>query len=186
MRKIANLLFQARMLKVIPRSGYGFLGAGAESIAEHSFLTTFIAYVISELSPEADSSKLVAMSLVHDLPESLTGDMNYVQKKYVASDEAKAIRDTVQGLPFEYSLSELLEEFSAGESLEARLARDADQLSLAVELKSLLDTGYAPPEKWLLHIKNRIKTEIGMKIFEMIMETDKDTWWLDNYVEPKV
>ncbi len=184
MREIVNLLFQARMLKVIPRSGYGFLGVGDESIAEHSFLTAFIAYVMSELAPEADSSKLIAMCLVHDLPESLTGDMNYVQKKYVSTDEQKAIEDTVRNLSFGESLSELIEEFSAGKSFEARLARDADQLSLAVELKSLLDVGHRPPEKWLPHLQKRLKTDAGREIFEMIMKTDKDSWWLDNYIEP--
>ena len=47
MKKIANLLFEAKILKEIPRSGYHFLGAGKESVAEHSFSTTFIAYVMS-------------------------------------------------------------------------------------------------------------------------------------------
>ena len=42
MKNIANLLFEAKMLKEIPRSGFHFLGAGKESIAEHSFVTTFI------------------------------------------------------------------------------------------------------------------------------------------------
>ncbi len=34
MKNIANLLFEAKMLKEIPRSGFHFLGSGKESIAE--------------------------------------------------------------------------------------------------------------------------------------------------------
>ena len=43
MKRIANLLFEAKMLKEIPRSGYHFLGSGRETVAEHSFMITFIA-----------------------------------------------------------------------------------------------------------------------------------------------
>ena len=75
MKKIAHLLFEAKMLKEIPRSGFHFLGAGKESIAEHSFCTTFIAYVMSQLEPTVDALKLTTMCLVHDLPEARTGDL---------------------------------------------------------------------------------------------------------------
>ena len=43
MENIARLLFEAKMLKDIPRSGYHFLGVGKESGAEHSFMTTIVA-----------------------------------------------------------------------------------------------------------------------------------------------
>ena len=43
MQAIIELLFEARHLKKITRSGFGFLGVGHESVAEHTFHTTFIA-----------------------------------------------------------------------------------------------------------------------------------------------
>ncbi|MGD8981799.1 MAG: HD domain-containing protein, partial [Desulfobacterales bacterium] len=52
MKNIANLLFQANILKNIPRSGYQFLGAGKESIAEHSFSVSFIAFVMIQMEPD--------------------------------------------------------------------------------------------------------------------------------------
>ena len=82
MKNIAHLLFKANILKEIPRSGYHFLGAGKESVAEHSFSVSFIAFVMSQIEPDVDAFKLIAMCLVHDLPEAKTGDLNYVQKKY--------------------------------------------------------------------------------------------------------
>ena len=57
MQKIADLLFEARMLKEIPRSGFAYLGAGRESVAEHSFSTAFIAYVLTQLSPQVDAHR---------------------------------------------------------------------------------------------------------------------------------
>ena len=95
MKHIAQLLFEARSLKRLPRSGYQFLGVGRESVAEHSFSTTFIAYVLSHMVPEADARKLITMSLVHDLPEARVGDLNYVQKFYLQADEGAAVDDMV-------------------------------------------------------------------------------------------
>ena len=92
MKKIANLLFEAKILKEIPRSGYHFLGVGKESVAEHTFSTTFIAYVMSQLLPDADALKLIAMCLLHDFPEARTGDLNAVHKQYVTKDECSEMQ----------------------------------------------------------------------------------------------
>ena len=93
MKKIANLLFEAKILKEIPRSGYHFLGAGKESVAEHTFSTTFISYVMSRMLPDVDALKLISMCLIHDLPEARTGDLNAVHKQYVTADDRKALED---------------------------------------------------------------------------------------------
>jgi putative hydrolase of HD superfamily len=183
MKNIANLLFEAKMLKEIPRSGFHFLGAGKESIAEHSFVTTFIAYVMSQLEPTVDAIKLTTMCLVHDLPEARIGDLNTVHKTYVTANEAKAVRDMTEGLPFGSAIADLINEFNEGRSAEAQLAHDADQLSLILELKYLSDVGYAPPDKWLSPVLNRLKTKIAKKIAQSIMETNRDDWWLNNYID---
>src|SRR5512139_2153950 len=61
MKRIADLLFEARMLKEIPRSGFQFLGAGRESVAEHVYAAAFIAYVMTQLHPDVDALKLISM-----------------------------------------------------------------------------------------------------------------------------
>lgn len=177
MENIANLLFEARMLKEIPRSGFPFLGAGRESVAEHSFSTTFIAYVLTHLTPEADAHRTVCMCLLHDLPEARIGDQNTVHKNYVRVDEERAFADTTKDLPFGSAWSELLAEFNTGDSLEARLARDADQISLILELKNLKDIGYRATSDWLPNIIARIQTDSGKKLAETILNTNRDAWW---------
>ena len=183
MRNIANLLLKAKILKEIPRSGYHYLGAGKESVAEHSFSISFIAFVMSQMEPDVDALKLIAMCLVHDLPEAKTGDLNYVQKKYVTADENKAVEDITRDLPFGQSLADLLYEFNSGQSVEAKLARDADQLALILDLKALSDIGYDPPKKWLPFALKRLETKTGQDLAESIMKTEWDAWWLDNYVD---
>lgn len=178
---IADLLFEAKILKNIPRSGFHFLGAGKESVAEHVFITTFIAYVMSKIVPDIDALRLITMCLVHDLTEARTGDLNYVQKKYVRAEENRALKDATRDIPFADSLSDLLYEFNEGKSAEAKLARDADQLSLVLELKSLIDIGYKPPDKWLPFVLNRLKTKTGKKLSESILKTTEDSWWFKDF-----
>ena len=179
MKKIANLLFEAKILKEIPRSGYHFLGAGKESVAEHSFSTTFIAYVMAQLLPEVDALKLINMCLLHDFPEARIGDLNTVHKKYVTADENQALEDATAGLLFGEQMTELIKEFRDGGSVEAKLARDADQLALILELKELIDIGYEPPKTWIQNVIERLQTETGQQIATTVMQTGRDDWWLN-------
>ncbi|MFW6242068.1 MAG: HD domain-containing protein, partial [Thermodesulfobacteriota bacterium] len=137
----------------------------------------FIAYVLGQMVPEADRDRMVAMCLVHDLPESRIGDQNYVNKQYVRPDEERAIRDLAADIPFGEDLAALIAEFNAAETLEARLARDADQLALILDLKSLRDVGFRPPEDWLPPVMERLQTEPGRRLAKTIIETRSDAWW---------
>jgi putative hydrolase of HD superfamily len=177
MKRIAELLLEAGFLKHLPRSGYQFLGAGRESVAEHVYTTTFIAFVISLLDNRVDGQRLITMCLVHDLPEARLGDLNYVQKKYLQANEPKAMADALDGIPFGTKISELVDEFNAGETVEAQLAHDADQLSLLMDLKSLQDIGYQTPDNWITHVESRLTTALGKQLAGAILDTEWDGWW---------
>lgn len=183
MKPIANLFFEMRMLKDIVRSGYAFLGSGRENIAEHSFTMAFICFVMSKLDKKVDGAKLMAMALVHDIAEARTGDMNYVQKKYTQVDEAKAISHLIKPLSFGNDIQSLIEEFNLGETREAKLANDADQLSFVLELKKLEDTGATSAERWLTLVIGRIQTQMGQQMAQSIMDTQWDEWWTNDYSE---
>lgn len=174
---IADLLFEASILKEIPRSGFAFLGAGKESIAEHCYLAAFIAFVLGRLNPRADACRLLSMCLLHDLPEARTGDLNYVQKNYVSTDEKKAVADMVRHLPFAETIRSVLEEYGEKVTLESHLAHDADQLSLLVILKTLKDTGNPQADDWIETVKSRLSTDTGREIGDAILAAGKDRWW---------
>ena len=167
------------MLKRSPRTGYQFLGSGGESVADHSFRTAVIGYALASMKSNVDREKVVLMCLFHDFPEARTGDHNYVNKKYVAVDEAKAVRDQVEGLPFGNEISRLIHEFNALETAEARLAKDADQLDLILELKEQLDIGNAQAGEWVSFTLQRILTENARQMAREIMATHRDAWWFD-------
>ncbi|MBA3028351.1 MAG: HD domain-containing protein [Desulfobacteraceae bacterium] len=181
MKDIVNLLFEARKLKHIRRSGYDFLEAGGETVAEHSFMTAFIAFVMARIHPELSAERLTALCLLHDLPEARIGDLNYVQKFYVQADEEKAMLDSTEHLPFGGIMRDLVDEFNRGETMEAKLARDADQLSLLLDLKALKDAGHLPADKWVPHVVERLITETGKALSKTILQTDSDAWWLSKF-----
>lgn len=183
MKRIANFLFEVGMLKRTPRTGFQFLGSGAESVAEHIFRTIYIGYTLGSLAGTADADKIIKMCLFHDLPEARTGDLNYVNKKYVKADEKKAINDLTDTLPFGTEIKDLLLEFSKGESLEAKLAHDADQLELILALKEHKDLGNKYADEWLGFALKRLKTDTARELAKTILETDSSLWWFSDKSE---
>jgi len=179
LKRIAEFLFEVGMLKRTPRTGYQFLGSGGESVADHSFRTAVIGYVLASLEPEADPGRVTLMCLFHDFPEARTGDHNYVNKKYVTVDEQRALQDQLEGLPFADDVSRLTAEFNAMETLEARLSKDADQLDLMLELKEQLDSGNPQAAEWLSFAAQRLLTKSGKRLGRDILACKRDSWWFD-------
>jgi putative hydrolase of HD superfamily len=180
MKRIANFLFEAGMLKRTPRTGFQFLGSGDESVAEHIFRTVYIGYALGCMTDNADTDRIIKMCLFHDLPEARTGDLNYVNKKYVKADETKAIHDLAETLPFGEEIKELILEFLKGESTEAQLANDADQLELILALKEHKDLGNKYADEWLDFAIRRLKTGIAREMAGTILSTDSSLWWFSD------
>ena len=179
MKAITNFLFEVGMLKKTPRTGYQFLGSGRESVAAHSFRTAVIGYVLALQESGADPHRTMLMCLFHDLPEARTGDHNYVNKRYVRIDEDRAVEDLARDLPFGPDLVALVQEFNGGESVEAVLARDADQLDLILELKEQLDLGNRYASEWLDYALQRLQTLTARDMGREILETDSTEWWFE-------
>lgn len=179
MEALVNFLFEVGMLKKTPRTGYQFLGSGQESVAEHSFRTTIIGYILSLRESGADPMKTTLMCLFHDLHEARTGDHNYVNKRYVTIDEESAVRDLAKRLSFGESIIALTREFNACRSLEARIARDADQIDLILELKGQLDLGNKYADEWLSYAVKRLQTKSARDLARNILDTDSTDWWFD-------
>jgi putative hydrolase of HD superfamily len=180
MKRIANFLFEAGMLKRTPRTGFQFLGTGAESVAEHIFRTVYIGYTLGRLTKKADTDKVIKMCLFHDLPEARTGDLNYVNKKYVKADEKKAIKDLTATLPFGGEMREIIFEFLEGKTLEAKLAYDADQLEMILALKEYKDLGNEYADEWLAFAIKRLRTNIARTLSKSVLETDSSLWWFSD------
>jgi putative hydrolases of HD superfamily len=177
MESIADFLFEAGMLCKTPRSGYQFLGSGRESVAEHVLRTIFVGYALCQLNDSLDELRVLKMCILHDLPEARTGDMNYVNKKYVEVDETRAVRELTEGLFFGDDIRRALAEFNAKETMESRIARDADQIALILQLKEYGDLGNKYSDEWIRFALQRLSTDEGKKLADRIIQTDSSHWW---------
>ncbi|PKN20824.1 MAG: phosphohydrolase [Deltaproteobacteria bacterium HGW-Deltaproteobacteria-6] len=177
MDSIADFLFEVGMLCKTPRSGYQFLGSGRESVAEHILRTVFIGYALCKLDASLDELRVLKMCILHDLPEARTGDMNYVNKKYVQVDEAKAVKELTEGLFFGDDIRMAIEEFNGKETKESQIARDADQIALILQLKEYGDLGNKYSDEWIKYALQRLSTDEGKKLSARIIQTDSSNWW---------
>jgi len=175
-KRLADFLFEVGMLRKTPRTGYQFLGSGGESVAEHSYRTSVIGYLLACLSG-ADWSKVVLMCLFHDVHEARTGDFNYVNRMYNTSAAEQALQDAVRATGFEDQVLAACRELEEVETPEASLAQDADQLDLILSLKEEQDLGnpYAPT--WLKYALKRLRTEVGQSLARAVLAADHTDWW---------
>ena len=176
--QIVSFIFEAGLLNRFKRSGFDFLGTGNQNISSHSFRTAVISYILAE-KLNADSSKVVLLSLFHDIPETRTGDINHFQKKYVEKNEMKAVEDIAEDIKEHSSLPSFISEFNNGSSIEAEIARDADILELIFTLKEELDNGNKQAEIWLKGVLKRLKLDESIKIAETALSVKSYDWWHD-------
>ena len=177
MKEISNFLFEIGMLKRTPRTGLQFLGSGKESVAEHCFRVIMIGYTLAKLNAHVDENRVMKMTLFHDILESRTGDLNYVNKKYLTVDEEKAVNELAADLPFGEELKALLKEFHEKKTEESLIANDADQLELILMLKEYGDLGNKYTKDWITFAMKRLHTAPAKKLAETILSTDSAEWW---------
>jgi putative hydrolase of HD superfamily len=179
MEKLTLLLHEIGMLAKTPRSGLPFMGSGSQSVAEHSHRMSCLALLLAERVPETiDRLKLVSLCLFHDIAEARTGDLNYVHQHYVDVNENGALEDLRKAYgSFGEQIVAFCKEFNTGTSIEAKLARDADQLESLLVFKQEADTGNPCAAEWLKHNAKRLQTDIGRELAQAIAEQPFDAWW---------
>lgn len=175
-QRLADFINEVGMLRLTPRSGYQFLGSGKENVAEHSHRTSVIGFVLARLAG-ADPARTALLCLFHDLAEARTGDFNYVNHIYNTAQARHALEHATAGTGLENDILPLWDELERNESLEARLAHDADQLDLIFNLKREQDLGNPYAAAWLDSSVSRLKTPEALELAAAVKETDHTDWW---------
>lgn len=178
-KKVANFFFEVQVLKRIPRSGLKNVGIrNSDSVAEHIFLTSQIAYVLAKME-KINAEKAALIALFHDNGEVRIGDADLLAKIYLNTNgaEEKAFFDQIKNLPGEKEIKTLYKEWVRKDTSEAVIARDADLLELALQIKCFLDLGNKLLPIWLKFIKAHLKTKSAKKLLEIIEKTNIDDWW---------
>lgn len=175
-KRLADFVFELGMLRRTPRTGYQFLGSGAENVAEHTFRTAMIGYILARRAG-ADVARTVFLCLFHDVHEARIGDFNYVNRIYNTSDPVLAFTHALEGTGLREEVLDMWRELEAGETPEAKLAQDADQLDFIANLKEEQDLGNPYAAKWLAHALPRLRTDVAREFAAVIRETDQSEWW---------
>ena len=171
-----NFLFEAATLKRLKRTGWQILGVNEESVAEHSFMVAVISYILAN-QLKADEKKVLLMALFHDLSETRTGDIYKLADLYVKTDDNKAIKDILNGLPNSKGLIKTINEYEKEETQESKIVHDADTLALCIELKQLMENGNVHAEEWFEANIESLRLDISRQLANQLKKSDSQDWW---------
>ena len=139
---VLAFLRDAERLKTTVRSGWTSAGE-RESVAEHTWRLCIMALLLAPEYPQVDFARLVKICLVHDLGEAIGGDVPAPEqaRRAAAGESGKADaerRDLLQlvaPLPGARrdEVVALWDEYEAGGSAEARLAKALDKLETILQ-----------------------------------------------------
>ena len=127
-------------LKNIPRQGWKekLEIDNPESVADHSYSTTVLSMILSDMKG-LDSEKIIRMALLHDLAESVIGDItpDHITKNEKITKENHAIKQILKNLPDSITelYFEIWNDYQKKISKEAILLHDIDKLEMAFQAK---------------------------------------------------
>lgn len=133
--ELLAVLHTAEKLKDTTRHCYTS-GGRHESVAEHSWRASLMAFLLRDEFPDADMDKVSRMCLIHDLGECFTGDIpSFLKSGGDEERERSALETWVASLPAPYSveLKTLYAEMDALETDEARLYKALDKLEAVIQ-----------------------------------------------------
>ncbi len=134
-RKLLEALSAAERLKDATRHCYTRNGRH-ESVAEHSWMMTLMAFFIKDEFPEADMDKVIKMCIIHDLGEAFTGDIPTFEKTEANErTEEKLLYEWVDTLPenIRAEMTALYDEMAKRETVEAKIYKAIDGLEALVQ-----------------------------------------------------
>ena len=134
-KKLLEILSVAERLKDATRHCDTSHGR-RESVADHSWRTTLMAYLVHDAFPDADLCKLMKMCLIHDLGEAFTGDIPTFEKtERDEKKEASLLAQWVASLPAPYGeeMAALYAEMDALQTTEARIYKALDNLEALIQ-----------------------------------------------------
>ena len=164
-------------LKNIPRQGWKnkLDMNNVESVADHSYSTAMMSMVLSDLEG-LNTEKIIKMALLHDLAESVVGDItpdkiNGTKKIYA---ENKAMIQILENLPDNVSQQYIAiwDDFQKNSSTEAHLLHEIDKLEMAFQAKFYLDKGISKEKlrSFFKTANNEIKSKQLRNILSRILE----------------
>jgi len=131
---MVDLIKKVARLKKIRRKGWVRAGIeNAESVADHTFMLAFLAMIIGDFL-SINTEKMMKMALLHDIAESVTGDItpHEMKREEKIEREEEVMKKMMEGME-EMQYHELWKEFMEGKSIEAEMVRQLDKLEMILQ-----------------------------------------------------
>lgn len=176
-KKIFEFLQIAGKLKKTYRFSEVEVLKNTESSADHTWRLSLMSFILAdELKLGIDKEKALKLSIIHDIAESITGDIDYrkiytnqVSTEYKKNEELKAIKLIAKRLPKKLGeeIYTLWDEYEKETTLEAKYVKALDKIEAILTLIEAGSEAFDMPE---LVIKQLNKAnEICPPIEELIL-----------------
>ena len=181
LKKILKIFLTLQWAKELPRQGFiamGFKRNEADSVAAHSFSTALLAYFLAKkLQKEGekiDAEKVLKMGLVHDIGETIVGDVGTFVKGMAGgvfkNIEEEGVKALVEDLDSKDEIIELVSEYNDRKTLEARVVKAADNLDALAQAKGV--PGAQSALKYFKEVYHITKIPWHKEAVEMILKDE--------------
>lgn len=146
-----NFLHIAEKLKCNTRHSYTSTNRH-ESVAEHSWRLSIMAYFVKDEFPNADINKVILMCLFHDIGEAITKDIPAFEKTEKDEKIESNIVDSLISklpLPYKTELKNLFLEMNEQITVESRLYKALDKLEALIQHNEADISTWLPLEREL-------------------------------------
>ena len=176
-RKLLDIMSVAERLKDVTRHCYTPNGRH-ESVAEHCWMMSIMAFFLSDEFPEADMNKVIKMCIIHDMGEAFTGDIPTFDK---TADNEKTEEDFlyswVDSLPENYrsKMKALYSEMSELRTVESKIYKAIDGLEAVIQHNFSPVSTWIPKEYELNQTYGWARVQFSDYLLELRREILKDT-----------
>ena len=140
LKLISDFFFQIAGLKNLPRTGWKVKlnVENSESVAEHSYMMSVKAMVLSDIK-ELNTEKILKMSILHDWAESKIGDFmpDEISSEKKTELEEYAMSEILDDLPskIKNDYYDIWNDYKDISSKEAKFVHELDRLEMALQGK---------------------------------------------------
>lgn len=174
---ILDFLQTSVNLKKIPRQGWidKLSIKKPESVADHVYSMAIMGMIFSDLQ-NYDTAKILRLILLHDLVESITGDMTpeKITKEDKIALENRAMVKILSDLPdmLQKQYGVLWEEYQLNNSREAIIVHQLDKLEMALQAKIYSNDGYSKEKltSFFNSARNELTDPVLLELFRKIAE----------------
>ena len=174
MQQIIDFYNLAMRLKQLKRSGWQRCGVEpCESVAEHTFGVGVLALILADTAG-VDRGKCLALAVVHDLAESVVGDIT-PNDGIDSSEKQRREREAIRNLSHDIGndeLARLWEEYERGQTPEAQLVRDLDVIEMAWQARRYVAQkllNQASANEFISSARERVRTDLGRRLLDVVI-----------------